>query len=72
MGALETSVFIGRLMQIGPVAGLLLSKILSALLVALALKFRRSRLVVIVNYWFCAVVTWNLLMIVVSNWVVHE
>ena len=63
MGAQEGSFFIGRLMNAGPITGLLLSKILAVALVATALKFRRARVVVFLNYWFAAVVSWNLLLI---------
>ena len=64
-GAQEASVFIGRLMSTGPLAGLLLSKILGVALVCTALKFRRPRVIVFLNYWFAAVVSWNLLLILV-------
>ena len=64
VGAQEASIFVGRLMSIGPVAGLLISKILGVALVALALKFRRPRVIVFLNYWFAVVVTWNLITIV--------
>ena len=60
VGAKEASLFLGHLMQIGPVAALLIAKILAVLLVALAMKYKRPRLVVFLNYWFAAVVTWNL------------
>jgi hypothetical protein len=60
MGARESSLFIGRLMQVGPIAALLIAKLFAALLVAAALRFRRPRLVVFLNYWFAAVVAWNL------------
>jgi hypothetical protein len=60
MGAQEASFFVARLMQIGPVAALLIAKILAVLLVTLALRFKRPRVVVFLNYWFSAVVTWNL------------
>ena len=63
VGAQEASLFVGRLMSIGPVAGLLLSKIMGVALVALALKFKRTRVIVFLNYWFAAVVSWNLLTI---------
>ena len=63
VGAHEASLFIGRLMHAGPMTGLLLSKILAAALVAMALKFRRTRVIVFLNYWFAAVVSWNLLLI---------
>ena len=63
VGAQEASIFVGRLMNAGPVAGLLISKILGVALVAMALKFRRTRVIVFLNYWFAAVVSWNLLLI---------
>ncbi len=36
---------------------------MAVFLVASALKFRRPRLVVFLNYWFALVVTWNLALI---------
>lgn len=60
MGAREASFFLAQLMKVGPVAALLIAKIVAVLLVALALKYKRPRLVVFLNYWFAAVVTWNL------------
>ena len=67
LGAQEGSMFIGRLMQAGPVAGLLISKIMAVLLVATAMKFKRPRVVVFLNFWFALVVSWNLVMIVLSG-----
>jgi hypothetical protein len=64
LGAREASIFIGRLMNAGPIAALLIAKIFAVLLVAVALRFRRPRFVVFLNYWFAVVVTWNLVMIV--------
>lgn len=64
VGAHEASLFVGRLMNAGPVAGLLISKILAVALVAVALKFRRPRVIVFLNSWFAAVVSWNLVLIV--------
>jgi len=66
LGARESSIFIGRLMHTGPLAGLLIAKILAVFLVAAALRYRRPRVVVFVNYWFAAVVSWNLLMILIK------
>jgi len=63
LGASESSVFIAGLMRLGPFQALLLSKIFAVFLVAAALKFQRPRLVVFLNFWFAAVVTWNLAMI---------
>ena len=67
MGAGESSLFIGRLMHAGPVAALLISKHFAAMLVAIALKMRRPRTVVFLNFWFVAVVSWNLVMIVIAG-----
>jgi hypothetical protein len=60
MGAKEASLFLGSLMRVGPVAALLIAKILAVFLVAVAMKYRRPRVVVFLNYWFAAIVTWNL------------
>jgi hypothetical protein len=60
LGAHESSMFLGRLMKAGPVAALLIAKILAVVLVAVALKFKRPRVIVFLNYWLALVVTWNL------------
>jgi len=66
MGAAEGSMFVSRLMHAGPVAALLIAKILAVFLVAVALRLRRPRIVVILNYWCAIVVTWNLMMIAIT------
>ena len=71
MGAQEGSMFLGRLMRAGPVAALLIAKIIAVLLVTIALKFKRPRVVVFLNYWFAAVVSWNL-MIILLNQLSHQ
>jgi hypothetical protein len=60
LGAQESSVFLGQLMKAGPVAALLIAKIMAVVLVLVALKFKRPRVVVFLNYWLALVVTWNL------------
>ena len=60
MGAREASMFVGRLLQLGPVAGLLISKCFAIILAAAALAFRRPRVVVFLNYWFAVLIAWNL------------
>ena len=67
MGARESSLFLSRLMQVGPMAALLVSKLFAVFLVAAALRLERPRMVVFLNYWFAAVVTWNLAMIVTAG-----
>jgi Domain of unknown function (DUF5658) len=64
IGASEGSIFISRLMRLGPVAALLISKIFAVFLVTVALRWKRPRVVVFLNYWFVLVVAWNLYMIV--------
>lgn len=60
VGAREGSLFIGRLMQVGPLAALLISKIIAVCLVGMAVRWHRPRVVVLVNYWVALVVAWNL------------
>ena len=63
MGAQEASIFVGKLLQLGPIAGLVIPKVFAVILVVAAIGFKRSRLVVFLNYWFAVVVTWNLVTI---------
>ena len=67
LGAREGSMFLSRLMRAGPVAALLIAKIIAVLLVAMAMKFKRPRAVVFLNYWFAAVVSWNLMILLVTQ-----
>jgi hypothetical protein len=67
LGAQEGSMFLGRLMRAGPVAALLIAKILAVLLVAVAMRFKRPRIVVFLNYWFAGVVSWNLGVIILTQ-----
>jgi hypothetical protein len=67
MGAKEASLFLGSLMKVGPFAALLIAKIIAVLLVAAAMRYKRPRLVVFLNYWFAAVVTWNLITILATQ-----
>jgi|ERR1017187_997793 hypothetical protein len=60
VGAHEGSLFIGRLIKMDPMAALLISKLFAVVLVGVALRWHRPRVVVIVNYWVALVVVWNL------------
>ncbi len=62
-GASEGSAFISRLMMLGPVQGLLISKALSIVLVSSVVAFGKGRLMRILNPWYAIVVTWNLIII---------
>jgi hypothetical protein len=63
LGAAEASMFVGRLIRLGPLAGLLLAKLFAVLLVMAAIRYKRQRVIVFLNYWFAVVVTWNLVTI---------
>jgi len=60
LGAREGSLFVSRLISLGPLTGLLLAKCFAVLLAMAAIRFKRQRLIVFLNYWFAAIVTWNL------------
>ena len=62
-GAHEASTFVGQLMQFGPLPALLIAKLLASVLILTAVRFKRTRFIVFTNYWFAAIVTWNLVMI---------
>ena len=57
MGAREASVFVGRMLVLGPVAGLLISKCFAVILVSAALAFHRHRLIVFLNLMFAVLIT---------------
>jgi hypothetical protein len=67
LGAAESSTFIGSLMRVGPLTALLIAKLFAVALVAIALKMRRPRAVVFMNFWFTAIVTWNLAVILITG-----
>lgn len=60
LGAAEASFFVGRLMKLGAVEGLLISKVFAVILAAAALAFHRPRVIVFLNYWYAVLITWNL------------
>jgi hypothetical protein len=66
LGAQEGSTFIGRLLETGPLSGLIISKILAAGLAAFAVFLNRKRILVFLNIWFGAVVGWNLIAILLQ------
>jgi hypothetical protein len=60
LGNGEASPFIRLMVRWGPLAGLLFSKILAAGLAAACLLLRRRKLLHWINYWYAALVAWNL------------
>lgn len=67
LGATEGSIFIRHLMNVGPVAALLIAKLFAAFLVATALRMKRPRLIVFLNLAFAVLVSWNLVVILWSG-----
>jgi hypothetical protein len=63
IGAAEASPFIRALMHVGPAAGVLLSKVLALGLGAYCVYAKKFGLIRLVSYWYAALVTWNLLVL---------
>jgi len=63
LGLNEASPFVRLLMQLGPVAGLVLAKTVALVLCFICFSLGRARLVGWINYFFSALVLWNLALI---------
>jgi Domain of unknown function (DUF5658) len=59
----EASPFIRYLMQMGPLAGLIGAKVIAVLLGGYCVYRQRFRVIQIINYFFAALVTWNMAML---------
>lgn len=60
LGAQELSPFIRWMMGLGPVVGVTLAKIAALALAGACIWLRRDRVIRWCNYWFAALVFWNL------------
>ena len=60
LGAVEGSPFVSQLLRCGTVSGLIFAKAIACVLAGSALLRNRERLLRIVNFWFVAIVGWNL------------
>jgi hypothetical protein len=60
LGNTEASPFIRLMIRWGPVTGLALSKAVAIGLVAVCFAIKRTRLIRLINFWYAAVVIWNL------------
>jgi len=60
LGNTEASPFVRLLIRWGPVTGLVLSKMVAIGLVAVCYAFKRMPLIRLINYWYAALVIWNL------------
>ena len=63
MGLSEASPFIRALMGMGPMTGVLLSKVVALLLGAACVRSGRYHVIRLINYWYAALVVWNLTLI---------
>jgi hypothetical protein len=60
LGNTEASPFVRLMIRWGPVTGLALSKAVAIGLVAVSYALKRTRLIRLINFWYAAVVIWNL------------
>lgn len=60
LGLGEASPFIRWLMQLGPAAGLALSKLVAFVLGGACIWFKRRHLLRWINYWYAGLVVWNM------------
>jgi len=65
-GLMEASPFVRVLVHFGPLAGLLADKVFAVFLAVLCVWSGRSRMIRWVNYWYAALVTWNIILILVK------
>ena len=63
LGLAEASPFIHLLMHAGPMAGVLASKLVALSLGGYAIQRERFRVIRLINYWYAALVLWNLALI---------
>ncbi len=63
LGLSEASPFIRLLMDAGPAAGILLSKLVAVALLGACLWLKRHRVIHWINYWYAGLVLWNLFLI---------
>ncbi len=67
VGAAEASPFIRMLMHFGPAAGVAASKAVALALAAFCLWLNKKHLVRWANYWYAALVVWNLCVILAAK-----
>jgi hypothetical protein len=60
LGNAEASPFVRLLIRSGPVAGLIGSKVVAVACLLVCIRLRRWNLIRLINYWYAALVVWNL------------
>ena len=63
LGLGEASPFVRYLMEIGPSAGLALSKVIAFALCGMCIWLNKRHVVRWINYWYAALVVWNMVLI---------
>ncbi len=63
IGLIEASPFIHALMKVGPMGGVLASKLVALGLAAFCVHRQRFREIRLINYWYAGLVVWNLALI---------
>ena len=71
VGASEASPFVGVLMHAGAVTGVLISKLLALGLGGICLWLGKYRMLYWANYWFAALVLWNIFVILTAAARIH-
>ncbi|MCX7605249.1 MAG: DUF5658 family protein [Bryobacteraceae bacterium] len=66
LGLSEASPFVRMLTQIGPALGVALSKLIALTLAVVCLWLNRPRVLRWINYWYAALVVWNLSLMVIA------
>jgi len=66
LGLSEASPFIRSLMQFGPLAALILSKLVALLLAGACITLHKHHLIRWISYWYAGLITWNLCTILVG------
>ena len=60
LGAGEASPFIRMLTSMGPAVGVALSKVIALVIGGICVYLKKDRLIGWINYWYAALVVWNL------------
>ena len=60
LGLGEASPFVRWLTELGPATGVLISKFIAVALAGFCVYRQRFRIIRIINYWYAALVAWNL------------
>lgn len=66
LGVKEASPFIRMLMHAGPALGVMTSKLLALGLGSLCVYYKKNHLIRWASYWYCGLVVWNLMVLLVT------